>query len=263
MNLENSISKLSTEIDKSETYLKGLHTQEKNKLSEQFGDALPDSRIDELAFSKIAKKYEVDKNKINELINGDELTEEEYSEEENIDDLLDDDEDTLIEIDDVDDLEDPPEKETREAGFKSWKEAFKGIPEPKTFKKNDGEYEKTPSLIVEIGPTYHLKVKTDEDVYTGEFEGKYGKYNRTAFKVELVKVSDSALYDMKYTKGDFKGQPAFKNGRTYTIWMDDKCFGHFKMFWIKVRGEPVPDDRVFTFRKSKQGNYNVWTFGEA
>ena len=124
------------------------------------------------------------------------------------------------------------------------------------------DYEKIPSLNIEIGPTYYLKlIEPKKRPHAHEFDGTWGPYMKHAFDVILNKVSDGDLYDEVYDYGDFKGQKAFVDGQKYTLWLDDKAAGMFKMFWKKHTETGMPDDRDFTFKKGKdKRNRNIWTF---
>jgi len=249
MELNEILKDMSKIVDKDSKYLKGLYTKSKNELTEQFGEAITDDRIMSLALSKVGKQYGMAQGDVDRLINGDE-------EEDDLDFLDDDKDDDGLTI--YDDVEDVP-KPTGASGNFGWESVMQNVADPTI--KRKGEFVKTPSLILELGPTYYLKVDMSEDVYQHSGEGKYGPYTSTAVKVFLIKLSDSDMYDMKYTKGDFAGQPAFVNGNRYTFWMYEKALGFFKLFWMKHTGMPIPDDRIFTFKHTKKAGKNVFQFG--
>lgn len=264
--------KISNKVDKDKKYLKGLFNKEKQTLLEQFGDALDDDRLDMLSLLRVGKRYGLDKSAIDSFID-------------DSDDLKavgpyipldkkDDDIDTLLEdiIDDevgvpdviVADEEKVVNKmmvEIKEKGSISeeiWKQVMETIPEPETIIT---EYERTPSLIVELGATYHLKMDLTEPPYEHECDGQFGPYMKTAFKVYFDKVSDEELYDLKYKYGDYEGEIAYTKGRKYTLWLDDKAKQYWALFWKKINADGIPDNRVFTFKHTKKGKYNVFKFG--
>lgn len=256
MELNEILKDMSKIVDKDSKYLKGLYTKNKNELTGQFGEAITDDRIMSLALAKVGKQYGMTQGDVDRLINGDE-------DEDDLDFLDDDDENQLEYADEskltiYDDVDDVPKPMGASGNF-GWESVMEKVADP-TIKKK-GEYEKTPSLIIELGPTYYLKVDMSEDVYQHSGEGKYGPYTSTAVKVFLIKLSDSDMYDMKYTKGDFAGQPAFVDGNRYTFWMYEKALGFFKLFWMKHTGLPIPDDRIFTFKHTKKAGKNVFQFG--
>lgn len=252
MDIDEILESMSTAVDKDKKYLKGLFTKSKNELVEQFGEAIPEDRLMQLTLSKIGKQYGLSQPAIDKLINGDEEEDDDFSFDDDSIDIEDDsDDDGIITYDSTDDVPKPSS---------AWAEVMSKVPDPFANAEKPN-FERTPSLLVELGPTYYLKVDLTEDPHVHEFEGKYGAYEKTAIKVYLQKVSDTDLYAVKYNKGDFAGQLAFVDGKKYTLWMDDKCMGFFKMFWMKHRGIPEPDDRMFTFKHTKKGNYNVWQFG--
>lgn len=272
MDIDDVLTKMSTEVEKSKSYLKGIFNKETVELKEAFQDALSEERIIELALVKIGKRYGMDKSSVAGL----------YTDLEEVDDIII--EETIDELDEVineDDLvttiddmecailsesslskdwtdEEEIEDVKEDIGRQAWRSFMKTVVEPV---KPTGEYERTPSLIIEIGATYTLKVDTTEPPYEHEFDGTYGLYTKWAFKVTLVKVSDEELYGTHYKKGEFEGQPAYVNGNRYTLWLDEKAKNHFGMFWKKLTTDGLPDNRVFTFKHSKKGKYNDFKFG--
>lgn len=261
MDIDEILGNMSTMVEKDKKYLKGLYNKGKEELSEQFGDAISEERTMVLALTKVGKQYNMSKTEIDALVSGEEPEEEDFDlefddDEETIVGMTDDGEEILESIKIYDDIDDVPKPSGN-----SWAEIMANVPDPFPDSK-DVDYEKTPSLIVELGPTYYLKVDLTSDPYPHEFDGKYGTYTKTAIKVFLQKVSDTDLYKVRYTKGDFAGKLAFVDGKKYTLWMDEKCLGMFKMFCMKHRGVPVPDASEFTFRYTKKANYNVWQFGK-
>lgn len=267
MNIDLVLEKISDKVEKDKKYLKGLYNKEKAELIENFGSALTEERMDSLSLIRVGKKYGMTKADVDAIIEEDVEFDGSESNDEIADylDNIEEEEDTFIadeievdkdestkgyiELDDDDDLPDEGN---------AWKRFLDTVPVPE-FKTK--EYVRTPSIIIEIGPTYYFKLVLGEEPHPHEFEGKYGTYTRTAFKVDLVKVSDEDLYSVKYERGDFEGELAFVNGKRYTLWLDEKAVGFFKLFWKKLTVDGLPDDRTFTFKKSKKGNYNVWKFG--
>lgn len=253
MDIDEILNKMSDIVEKDKKYLKGLYTKGLKELTEQFGNTLDKERISTLTLTKIGKQYNMTKDEVDKLVYGD-IDSVIVDDDDDLSFLEDDNEDEGVKIyDDVDDVPKPT--------VNSWDDYMEKVPDPLAKARENSKYERTPSLIVELGPTYYLRTDISETPFDHEFEGKYGPYINTAIKVWMDKVSDTDLYDVKYTKGDFAGKPAFVNGQKYTLWMDEKCMGFFKLFWMKHRGVPVPDDRVFTFKHTKKGNYNVWQFG--
>jgi len=251
MELKEILGSMSKIVDKDSKYLKGLYTKSKNELTGQFGEAITDDRIMSLALAKVGKQYGMTQGDVDRLINGDE-------EEDDLDFLNEEEDNDMKIYDSIDEVE-KDYKPVKESGSFGWETVMENVPDPTIMRK--GEFIKTPSLILELGPTYYLKVDLSEDVYQHSGEGKYGPYTSTAVKVFLIKLSDSDMYDMKYTKGDFAGQPAFVNGNRYTFWMYEKALGYFKLFWMKHTGMPVPDNRIFTFKHTKKAGKNVFQFG--
>lgn len=256
MDLDNILDKLSTKVDKAKTYLKGLYNKEKADLTDQFGDAIDDNRIMMLSLLRIGKKYGLDKSDVDKLTNDDDFDDIPSITDDSIDDLIDDDDYTDMSDTEEINIETPANKSGNNDG---WKKFLATIPDP--MDKANIKYERTPSLIKELGATYYLKL-TDpsKEPYTHEFTGKYGTYDMHAVKVTLVKVSDEDLYDVFYKDGDFKGQKAFQNDKNYTLWLDDKAMGFFKYFLNKHFDDIISENVVFTFKWTKKGNYNVWTF---
>ncbi|KKN04731.1 hypothetical protein LCGC14_1094400 [marine sediment metagenome] len=267
MELNKILDDMSNEVGRNATYLKGLYNKNISELSEQFADTLTEDRLMVLALTKIGKKYGMSNSAIGITINGEPEPEDlEFLEDDTeLDGLLDEamqatideieaEPEVMINIyDDADDLPNPTEN--------TWDSVMADVADPLAKAKEGGKFEKTPSLIIEIGPTYYLKVDLSEPPFPYPSEGKYGPQVNTVFKVWLQKVSDTDLYSVKYKKGDFAGQLAFVDGKRYSLWMDEKCIGYFKLFWMRHRGLPTPDDRIFTFKHSKKGIYNVWQFG--
>ena len=258
MEIDEIIENIAEKTGKSEAYLKGIFTKERKILIEQFGDAIEDDKIDMLAVIKLGKKYDITKSDIDGFGSKDEdasIYEEKYDIDEILEDLdvLDDEEDVIEKI-----------KNGIENGKKindsDWGRFMKTIPDPVAIVTTN--YERTPSIIIEIGPTYYLKLTYPKNPipYSHEFDGKYGAYMKHAYKVTLVKVSDEDLYDVKYKEGEFKGKKAFINGQNYTLWLDDKAAGFFGIFWTKHTDDGLPDGRTFTFKKGFVKGRNVFTF---
>jgi len=243
---------MSVIVEKDKKYLKGLYTKGSKELTEQFGDAITEDRIMLLALAKVGKQYGMTQSDVDKLVSGNDEDDFDFEDE----DLLESDESKLTIYDDIDDVPAPVV-----SGSSSWDDLMARTPDPMAKAKENSKYEKNPSMIIELGPTYYLKVDLTELPFTKEFEGTYGPYTKTAVKVFLQKVSDEDAYEMKYTKGDFAGELAYVNGDRYTLWMDEKCMGFFKLFWFKHRGVPTPDNRIFTFKHTKKGKFNVWLFG--
>jgi hypothetical protein len=244
MDIDSMLDKMSVDVDKSKTYLKGLYNTTKLELSEQFGEALSDERIVVMALGKVGKKYGLEKTDIDRYSDAGETVGDLESD--------DDEEETVSKLTITDD---PNHGE----GGDAWDRFLSTIPDPTTQNKT---YEKTPSLKVELGPTYYLKMTPPiEPPYAHEFEGKFGPYTKYAFKVMLIKVSDADMYDVVYDYGDFIGKPAFVDGNNYTLWLDDKATGYMKLFWKRTTDDGKPDERIFTFKYTKKGTYNVWSFG--
>lgn len=252
MDIDDVLTKMSAIVEKDKKYLKGIFNKEKAELKEAFQDALTDERIIELSLVKIGKRYGMDKASVTELYEDDI---EEEIDEEGLDDIIEDDEEIFDEG-----MEDTlPDDEVKEDfGRQTWRSFMNTVVEPVKIKT---DYERNPSLIIEIGNTYTLKLDTSEPPYEHEFDGTYGLYTKWAFKVTLVKVSDEEAYSMHYKKGDFEGQPAFVDGNRYTLWLDEKGKNSFGMFWKKLTTDGLPDSRAFTFKHSKSGKYNVFKFG--
>lgn len=270
MDIDNVLDKLSGKTDKAKTYLKGLFNKEKAGLEEQFGDALDEERINILSLIRVGQKYNVDKATIDSMIadsEGDPRDEDYY--EEQVEEIM----DKLTASDDLEDLiiEEDEMKKSSEVRMidipasgkinkDAWKEFMNTIEEPKY---KSGDYIKTPSLIIELGATYYLKMGKEtlkNGPYEHELEGKYGAYTKWAFKVQLIKVSDEELYGMKYEWGDYIGEIAYVDGQTYTLWLDKKAKDEYGTFWKKLTDDGFPDDRIFTFKHTKKGNYNVFRF---
>jgi len=252
MELENLLTQLGEKIGKSPTYLKGLYNTSKKVYDEQFGDSLTDDQKVHMALTKIGKKYGMEDNDIDIMI-----SDKSDSDDEPIDFPI---ADFITELPaetpkGFTTTDDPNHGQSGSA----WGRFLSTIPDPT---KPSVEYEKTPSLLIELGPTYYLKLTDPADIpYSHEFEGKHGRYTKHAFKVTLIKVSDEALYSELYTKGEFAGQKAYIDGRNYTLWLDDKSVGYFRIFWEKITDDGMPDGRVFTYKYGKKANYNVFTYG--
>jgi hypothetical protein len=199
------------------------------------------------------------KTDVDTLINGKE------DEAEELDDMFEDDDIDMGDVvEDDDDMGVDTEKKVSDdlpdSVSDGWARVMANVPDPLAKAKENSQYENVPTLIVEFGPTYYLSIDLTDEPHTREFEGKYGTYESTAMKVFLEKVSDDELYDLIFDKGDYAGELRYINGKKYTLWLDEKAMGFFKLFWMKHRGVPVPDDRTFTYRKSKSGKYNNHTF---
>ena len=249
MNIDLVLENISTVSDKDIKYIKGLYTQEKNKLTEQFGESISDERKSSIALIKIGKKYDIEKSNIDEWMKSK-------------DEMLYD--DTINLDDDILDLEGDIVTEEDQVGndFDS-DDFFAGVPDP-IFKKNDSvKYEKTPPLSIEIGATYYLKMADFNKPPAITLDGKYGPYIKYPLKVFLVKVTDEELYNEKFNEGAFKGEKKYINGNKYTFWIDEKAFGFMKLFWKKITNDGNPDDRTFRYKFVKKGNYNVYKFSEA
>jgi hypothetical protein len=263
--VSNVIEKMAEKTGKSEAYLKGLFTTEKKLLNEQFGDSLTEDKIDMLALIKVGKRYDIKRVDIDAFMNGN--SPEDSMVYDPIDDIIIDDDliDDISINDDmpVDDVIDKVKIAVKNGGKINegiWVDFLATIPDPVVIKKTD--YERTPSLILEVGPTYYLKMADlHEPPHPHEFDGIHGLYTKTAFKVILLKVSDEELYEMNYKKGFFEGKPAFVDGQKYTLWLDEKAVKFYKLFWQKVSDNGLPDYREFTF-KWKKGKYNDWIFRE-
>ena len=245
--------------DKSWTYLKGLFNAANTEYADQFGDALPDEQRMLLALNKVGKKYGLEKTDMDKLIASDKVTisAEDKQLAADIEEMFEADESTL-------EITDDPNHgvEIPDGSPASWKRFLAAIPDPS---KPKTEYKKTPSLIVNIGPTYYLKMTDPKSPPPEgiEFDGTYGKYTKYPFKVTLIKVSDEEMYGVVYKGGNFEGELAFVDGQEYTIWLDEKSVGYYKIFWLSVTDDGIPDDRIFTYKFSKKGKYNVYTYREA
>ncbi len=255
MDLKMVLNNFSEHTEKSTSYLKGLFNKNMKVYDEQFGDSLGKKTKQIMAFTKIGKQYGLEQDTIDGLLVD---AEEDNTEEEDFDaeDFLDADS-PYVQFEDEEEEPDEPEEE------KSWERFFSLIPDVDNSEK---KYEKTPSLIIHIGPTYYLKM-TNPDIPPPDpikFDGKFGEYYKVPIKVTLLRVSDEDLYGEVYEKGDFAGKPAFVDGAKYTLWLDsDKATPHFKMFWSKTTDDGLPDGRPFTYKFTKNGKYNVHTFKEA
>ncbi len=241
MEIENVLNKLSEEVGKSPKYLKGLFNSSMKEYNDQFGDSLTDKSKNLMAITKIGKKYDLDKSVIEGLT----------TDVKDVEKLSADGDFSVDGFLATDDPNFNPAENT-------WERFLSTIPDPT---KPKTSYVKVPSLIIELGPTYYIKLTNPKEVpFSKEFEGHYGKYMRHAFKITFVKVSDEDMYEQKYEKGDFAGQPAFVDGNNYTLWLDDKSVGFFRIFWNQITDDGIPDDRVFTYKYTKKGNYNVYTY---
>lgn len=244
MGFEKAVEFLSVKSGKMPSYIKGLFTKHKNLLDEKFDDSLPEEKKVVMALKKIAKQYNLEIKEVEKCMSEEDL-ENEY--------LMGEGEAEANQIEESEYVE--------EEGEDAWKRWRSTIPDPI---KKGKDFVKLPALIIEIGPTYTMKLMNPKLApFSKEFDGQYGKYTKHAIKVTLLNISDKAMYDMKYTKGDMTGKPAFVDGADYTLWMDDKCAGFYNIFWRKMVGDGMPDDRPFTYKFKKNGKYNVYEFKEA
>ena len=257
MDIENVLEKMSVEVDKSKTYLKGLFNTADTDYKEQFGDSLSDDRRIMMSLTKVGRKYGLQRQEIEYMADTGEkpIHKEDLDPNETM--VIDVDEDTLLKMSSKLEVTDDV---NHGEGKSSWKRFLSTIPDPIKPRK---DFVKIPSLIMEIGPTYYLKMT---DLSTGppdaiEQDGKWGPYTVYPLKVTLVKVSDEDLYDVKYETGEFKGKKAFVNDKDYTMWINDKSMGYFRLFWERTTTDGEPDDRVFTYKFGKKGKYNVYTYG--
>jgi len=275
INITKVLTEVSGKVDKNQKYLKGLFNKEKQGLIEQFGESLDDDILDRLSLMRVGKRYNLTKDTIDIFIVNS-MSDEDVIIPEDGEDIIttDDDEDAII-TDDEEDIDtilegvveekkaivNLVERDIEEKGEISeavWGNFMESIPEPETIIT---EYERTPSLIVELGATYHLKMDLTEHPFEHECDGQFGPYMKTAFKVFFDKVSDEELYDMKYKYGDYEGEPAYTKGRKYTLWLDDKAKGLWAQFWKRLNSNGLPDNRMFTFKHTKKGIYNDFRFG--
>ena len=254
IDINKTLQEMEKKTEKSWTYLKGLFNAANSEYAETFGDSLPDENRIALSLNKVGKKYGLEKEDMEELIISEEgiVSVEDKQLAEDIEEMFEAEESTLEITDDPNHGDGSPD---------AWRRFLAAIPNP-TKPKTD--YKKTPSLIVNIGPTYYLKM-TDPKTPPPEgieFDGTYGKYIKYPLKVTLIKISDEEMYDVIYKGGNFEGELAFVDGQDYTIWLDEKSIGFYKLFWLSVN-DRVPDDRIFTYKIDKKGKYNVYTYKEA
>lgn len=275
MDVDKILEKISVKIDKDKKYLKGLYNKAKKDLEDQFGDALNEDRLSMLSLIRVGKGYGIDKEQIDSMIADNVLEEDGFfvgTVDSLPEDVLDEVDDIIVVDDDeieqrkagivdyeVDDMGFELEKEPVEvAPSDSWKDFMDDIPEPTVY---TDDFERMPSLIIDLGCTYYLKMTDLENApHEHEFDGTWGPYTKWAFKVKLIKISDSELYDKKYERGEFKDKLAYIDGQNYTMWLNEKERQYYAMFWKKLTANGLPDDRVFTYKKSKPGKYNVYKF---
>lgn len=241
MEVDIVLERLSDKVGKSKRYLKGLFNLAKNDYNNKFADAVTEEQKILLSLVKVGKNYNLNKTDIEKLIDKkDEIEMEEDK------------------IEPQGDADIEPTGTETVTKHDSWEKFFSTLPEPA---KSDNK--KLPSLIIELGPRYYLKmVEPKQPPTTKEFDGQWGSYNKHVFKVLLVKVSDEDLYDIKYKGGNFKGELAFVDGQEYNLWLTDKACGYFKLFWKDKTDDGLPDDRIFTYKFTKNGKYNVHSFNE-
>ena len=258
MNLNKILKEMGSRTDKSWTYLKGIFNTANSEYHDQFGDALADDKKMIMALIKVGKKYDLDRTDVEKIINNNivKVSEEDKKLAGEIEDMFVDEEDTLTITDDPN----HGEVDVSSGSPSAWKRFLKAIPDPEV---PFTEFEKTPSLIVEIGPTFYLKMV---DLENGppdpvEMTGQWGPYDMYPFKVIFLKVSDEDLYDVQYKSGNFKGEDAYIKKRKYTFWINEKSLRQFRLFWEQITKDGVPDDRVFTYKFGKKGKYNVYTYG--
>jgi hypothetical protein len=268
MDIDKILEKISIRCDKDKKYLKGLYNKAKKDLEEQFGDALNEDRIDMLSLIRIGKQYDITKDQIDEFVkdntektvkvlddDGDVV--DDITLDDALDDLFDDDTSASLrnEIDDMG----FETKKSNSVASASWKDFMDDTPEPSAIQTTD--YERTPSLIVEIGCTYYIKMNDlDNPPYEHEFDGKWGPYTKWAFKIKLVKISDEDLYDKEYEYGEFKGKKAYVDGQNYTLWLNLRGRSQFGAFWKKLTSDGLPDGRTFTFKHTKPSGKNDFKF---
>ena len=241
MNSDDILDGLSEKVGKDKKYLKGLFNKELELLNEQFGTSLTKDKLDMLSLIRVGKKYDIDKLGIEEIIRA-------ISDMNKLFDMDDEDEEKIEKI-----KEEVIMEENDRSALKDFMEA---IPEPVVSE----EYERVPSLIIELGATYYLKmIDLINPPHEHEFDGKYGPYTKWAFKIQLVKVSDEDLYDNVYERGFFKDKPAYVDGANYTLWLDDKARRYFGAFWTKLTPDGMYDDRIFTFKQTRK-KYNIFKF---
>lgn len=258
MDVDKILKKISLKTGETISDLKDLFNNAKSELEEQFGDALNEDRKDILALIRVGKGYDITKAQIDSMasdgmsdLDADIIEAFDIKLDDPLNDLIDEDGDK------IDDMGFKTEKKNS-VGRSGWKDFMADIPEPSV---NTEDYEKTPSLIVDLGCTYYIKINDlVNEPYEHEMDGTYGPYTVWAFKITLIKISDEDLYDNVYSKGDFEGKLMYVDGQNYTLWLNEKAREQFAVFWKKLTADGIPDDRVFAYKFSKRGKYNNYQF---
>lgn len=138
---------------------------------------------------------------------------------------------------------------------KSFKEFTRGI--EKTIPETN--YKKRPSLIVQDGARYRMKLLDPTKI---PFEYDNGEYTSYVFDIELISVEPEYMYDEVYEKGDKKGDKLYTNGEEYSLWLWEKPFWSFVDFWETLTDDDNPDDREFIYYKKSKGNTKDFIFKE-
>ena len=138
---------------------------------------------------------------------------------------------------------------------KSFKDFVKGV--EKTIPETN--YKKRPSLIVQDGARYRMKLLDPSKI---PFEYDNGEYTSYVFDIELISVEPAYMYDEVYEKGDKKGDKLYVNGEEYSLWLWEKPFWAFVDFWETLTDDDNPDDREFIYYKKSRGNVKDFIFKE-
>ncbi|MFX0073070.1 MAG: hypothetical protein ACFFAO_18485, partial [Candidatus Hermodarchaeota archaeon] len=120
------------------------------------------------------------------------------------------------------------------------------------------------------------KIKRDPTVPPFHWKGtdSWGNPSESwVFMVELLGISPKEFYGEKFTKGDFKGEPLYTDGRKYKLWLPEKQRATFLKFWREILDKPMNsfddfDDTIFIFSKGKKlsknnKKYTVFKFKKA
>lgn len=207
------------------------YKQKKEELGEI---GLPEDQIVNIALVLTGKKYGINQNDIEKIIN------------------------------EVNDME--LENEEITTATNDWDNFLEAIPEPPTEEellsgsvKSDKEY--YDGLVVQFGAFYKFKFIEPKEL-PDEWEGKYGPMY--IFPIKLLDVRPKEMFDEIHTKKKEKiGEPLYEKGNNYALFLGASALGYFKKFWKGKTENGRPDGRTITYRKKKVGKYTVHEFKEA
>lgn len=265
---------ISLALGKDESYkgqVKRIYNKiKKEKKEEGLDEMIPPEQFQRFILLGVGKHYELDNDKIKEILDEktepvDEIDEDEIAEALDLDDNEDEDEDLGFTLTD-----DPDYGKEEFDNNKNWKDIFKTT--TKSEFDGEGGFVKKPSLQILLNIGMKLKlVDPNDEPYIYDGIGKDNKpYTSYAMDVVLVDIltDDDEILEEVYNKGDFRGEKLYTKKRAYKLWLNERGFESFVEFWRDTLGLEQPDSRTFILKKSQRKSkstgrrYNVFKFYE-